>query len=431
MAYKYFSNRYFATAQDWHDGVRQLLLDAGWVQHDQVAATYTIMKSDGHAADGRFIYMKILMTGPQMWALTNWNAVAHTYIGGAPVVGYYAVCVGGSYASWFYADLDGFVGWITNAGALVAGTAQGCIRPVTEDLASWYTTTTALCTTGTNVVVSVTDTSKFVVNARYIIVDASAGKRCPVLCTAIGSGNITVNAIANGDHASGSYIGTLAYPWTVMNGNGPFAMQQGAPTLVAATITITSPVDLSTMGGTPGPYGGLYWLAQTNIMLGVDVSARRILPVIMIEGDYAYKAGFVHGIAPIFKITNAVWANSTLGASFNAAAPVTIVTGDVETFGTQLSGTSTGSNSATTLNDTTRAWATDIYAGKVVVLIAGPEGGQVSKIISNTATQLVVTGFFTVPTTNTYVIVDSAYRCLPGGNITNGSGCIHLFPEGV
>ena len=62
------------------------------------------------------------------------------------------------------------------------------------------------------------------------------------------------------------------------------------------------------------------------------------------------------------------------------------------------SGTSTGSNTTTTLNDTHQAWMTNQWQGRAVEIISGTGAGQVGVIASNTATQLTLTtGWTTVP----------------------------------
>jgi hypothetical protein len=78
------------------------------------------------------------------------------------------------------------------------------------------------------------------------------------------------------------------------------------------------------------------------------------------------------------------------------------------------SGTSSGSNSASILNDTSKSWTTNAFAGKVVIITSSTGIGQIKKIASNTATALTLeTGwtFTTVPiNTSNYTICDEAYR---------------------
>jgi RHS repeat-associated protein len=62
--------------------------------------------------------------------------------------------------------------------------------------------------------------------------------------------------------------------------------------------------------------------------------------------------------------------------------------GDLPAFFTLQQSTSTGGNTATTLNDTTQTWTPNQYAGRTVQITGGTGAGQVRTITGNTATQL-------------------------------------------
>ena len=85
---------------------------------------------------------------------------------------------------------------------------------------------------------------------------------------------------------------------------------------------------------------------------------------------------------------------------------------------TNNTGTSTGTNTATTVNDTTKAWLLNEWAGTTVTLNGGAGAGQVQTIVSNSATQLVVTGPWSpVPNgTSTYTIALTGGQGEIGGN---------------
>lgn len=73
--------------------------------------------------------------------------------------------------------------------------------------------------------------------------------------------------------------------------------------------------------------------------------------------------------------------------------------------GAQINSTSTGSNTSTTLNDLGQTWTPNDFIGVDVLITEGVGKGQRSTIVSNTATQLVVSpAFVTVPTTSQYSI---------------------------
>jgi len=86
-------------------------------------------------------------------------------------------------------------------------------------------------------------------------------------------------------------------------------------------------------------------------------------------------------------------ANLTLGTRYNPGA--------------RDSGTSSGSNTATTLNDTTKSWATSTWVGGAIRITAGTGAGQVRAICANTPTQITVCdSWTTIPdTTSKYEII--------------------------
>lgn len=73
------------------------------------------------------------------------------------------------------------------------------------------------------------------------------------------------------------------------------------------------------------------------------------------------------------------------------------------------SGTSTGTNTSTTLNDTGQAWAVNGFQGISVVITAGTGVGQANMIVSNTATALTVNSAWSVTpdATSKYTIIDT------------------------
>jgi hypothetical protein len=85
-------------------------------------------------------------------------------------------------------------------------------------------------------------------------------------------------------------------------------------------------------------------------------------------------------------------------------------------------GISSGSNDSTTLNDTSKSWITNAYAGKVIIIIAGIGVGQIKKIKSNSATAVTLSSgwiFEVVPTTSSYVICNEGYRYLASPSTTS------------
>lgn len=71
-----------------------------------------------------------------------------------------------------------------------------------------------------------------------------------------------------------------------------------------------------------------------------------------------------------------------------------------------VSGTATGTHSATTLQDTSKSWTVNEWAGYTVKITGGTNGDEVAKIVSNTADTLTIDAAWitTVDNTSTYEI---------------------------
>jgi hypothetical protein len=75
-----------------------------------------------------------------------------------------------------------------------------------------------------------------------------------------------------------------------------------------------------------------------------------------------------------------------------------------------VSGTSSGSNTATTLNDTTQTWAVNQFTGQTVTIDGGTNNGDVCQILSNTATQITISACNGTATWAVTPDATSAYR---------------------
>ncbi len=89
---------------------------------------------------------------------------------------------------------------------------------------------------------------------------------------------------------------------------------------------------------------------------------------------------------------------------------------------TGLSGTSSGSNTSTTLNDTSQSWAANLFTNESITITGGTGSGQSKTIASNTVTQVTVTSAWatTPDTTSTYRITPNTVA----GKFGNGGNFI-------
>jgi hypothetical protein len=91
-------------------------------------------------------------------------------------------------------------------------------------------------------------------------------------------------------------------------------------------------------------------------------------------------------------------------------------------------GSSSGSNTSTTLNDTTQSWTTDEWSGKCVIITGGTGSGQFRSISSNTSTALTISdAWVTTPdATSEYIICDEGWMYMHFNASTSYCGAIRL-----
>ncbi len=84
----------------------------------------------------------------------------------------------------------------------------------------------------------------------------------------------------------------------------------------------------------------------------------------------------------------------------------------------QVASRSTGSNTSTTLNDTSQSWTTNQWAGFEVAIVSGKGAGQIQTITGNTANQLTIGGAWTTTpdTTSHYAVYPQFQADPPGGS---------------
>jgi hypothetical protein len=97
---------------------------------------------------------------------------------------------------------------------------------------------------------------------------------------------------------------------------------------------------------------------------------------------------------------------------------------------TNDSGTSSGSNTSTTLNDTSKSWTTNIFADHNVAITGGTGSGQTRTISGNTATELTVSSAWTTTpdATSTYHITGTteAGKFGNGGNFDGADDYVNI-----
>jgi hypothetical protein len=125
--------------------------------------------------------------------------------------------------------------------------------------------------------------------------------------------------------------------------------------------------------------------------------------------DYLYFCNAVENYSrwtPSITTTNATFTSGTSLTVVSTLKPPTLETG-----------TATGS-SATTITDSTKAWATSQFVGFYILITSGTQAGVISLISANTATQITF-GAITDPGTATYQV--RVLNFPPSGKLTVGT----------
>jgi len=397
MAYVNLPGKALTTTQLTSAEIIDQMIAMGWTLYDdQTASSYKILRSNGESGTKNWLYVKINWGGTNtvVDAYCYWNATTHTTT--APVFNMHGGLVPNK-TLWMWGNKD-FVAIVQETTGAVTNAAY-IGHVVTIPAWSVNTTTTGAISAGSSVAISVSSISGFVSGCRYQIFDPTTGYRQTFVCTGVGASTITADTISTVGYASGSVVGT--HPFPVMGGYSVLvpahSVNHHRTTYNAAPIA-ASFVDVDT---------SITYKALSLPYIGSVVKRNFYSPVCIEVGatnSYHYLGTMDDGNGYIYycpAINNATYINdSVAGVNFDAVY-----------MGSLDSGTTTGSNTVATLNDTGKTWTVNEQVGRVLVCTSGTEIGQIRKIVSNTATTLSVSpDFTTIPVSGTYVIAERGYR---------------------
>ncbi|OGC00148.1 hypothetical protein A2V82_16565 [candidate division KSB1 bacterium RBG_16_48_16] len=339
-----------------------------------------VYKSNGENADRIYEYIRIY------WSTANavtfdpwylWNATTHVGSGGNTTYTNITTSETGSYL-WLYGDKN-LIFIVCKVAA--AYTSMG-FGHVPKRFWATLTTLTSPATSGTNVVINVANAADFIINNYYQMVGVNGEGRDRVQVTAKTSNTLTITSLPR-NYASGSFIGQCPSTFSLIAG--------GYNIYMTCSASVAGLTDTSTSGGLA---------SQMLTDSAVDPDTRGeskyvMTPLMWMESSVA---AFAYNDKYFFRIpTTGLAAEDTVGV------------------GEMDAGTSTSDpNTSTTLKDNTKAWGTDVHAGKVVIITFGVGVGQIKKIATNTGTILILaTGEVWVTTpdnTSQYVICTEGYR---------------------
>ena len=267
------------------------------------------------------------------------------------------------------------------------------------------TTVSGSISSGSNIVIPVVNSTGFDAGDTCQIIGAYYEGRDTLTTTAVGSGTITVSSLPR-NYAAGAIIGYVPLSFGFADVNN-FYMT--CPHAVAG---------LNNSGYGFGAYG-----TTAMGITALDPDTR--------TGKYV--------LQPLVVCANDTNSSNTgtegyINTNMLIAPTTGMIIEDTFAVGRLSYGTSSGSNDSTTLNDTTKSWTTNAYAGKVVIITFGAGSGMIKKIESNTATALTLSSGWTFETTpdatSQYTICEEGYRYMAHGTGT-GSANQMALREGI
>lgn len=390
MSFVYNNKETASNTADCLDKWKDNLVSAGWTVHDDQSAAgtpYIVMSSDGEDSDQPTVYVQLTMGTAdrlQCYIYLDWNASTHVgsaKMGGASYT-YTLTDDDASFDMWMSANGDGFV-MVTFIGSTYHLCHVGLIEPFDDTLGTLDTGISS----GSDVAISLGsgEAAGFEVGKRYQIV--GGGNRDPLSVNAVDTATdtLTVDSVAR-SYAVGSRIGSVPFPWYSMhsrNSSGQLFLYQ---------------MD-STGNSDESYYSSVNYQMLNFAAIDPDVRSSGndnfyvMMPILFYDGSNT-------GVLGAMK-SDSLW----LKMDWISTSGHTVSVSERE------NGTSSGSNTTTTLNDTTKSWAADAYNGKAVIITAGTGAGQIRTISDTISTALTVSSAWTTTpdATSEYVVADEGW----------------------
>jgi hypothetical protein len=385
MALKSLIKYYATNTLDAMDQIQQVMVAAGWTLLDDLSADSPpsyVMKSSGENDDLYPMYLRIISNSDNFidfYIYAYWNETTHagTYYlshAYARIASYDAA----SFYMWISATKGQF--YVTTYCALYEMFYVGIIEPVEEVVGVLDTAVSS----GSNVDLSLGSGQAvgFETGVSYQIFGKNYRQFVEVNAVDLSTDTLTITTLSY-DFEIGDRIGTLPNKW----------------------------VGFSTSSG----FYGFTWKYNLNgngndtsvsYIYGTLIAATHIDPAERYHNKYiAYPPSFADLSASGFC---GYLASDSIGLLFDNNSTLSEHTVSVNEY---VESTSTGSNTSTTLNDTTKSWATNEFAGKVIITTAGTGPAQYRYVASNTGTEITVTATWDVTPDDTtdYIICDEGW----------------------
>jgi hypothetical protein len=373
-----------SNTEDAIDQIKDVLVAAGWTLHDDLSAATPyryVLYSNGEDADEQRVYLDIYQSGNNAVFLMylGWNNSTHVGSVSCGTASYTKLQgdEDGSFNIWVSATKDSYF-ICSYSLSIYYATCLGVAIPLTSSSALGILQ--GGVSSGSDVVVEVDtgESANFVAGLSYQIIDSASRQWVEVNAVDTVNDELTITTLSY-DFEAGARIGKLPHRWYMLGVNNAYAYNYFFD-------------DNGT--GNQSAYGSMEDLLDYALTGPDDRLEKMIMWPVGIAEDDCYC-----GISK----PGSVFLRCTLGGITSSEHMLSV--GDID------SGTSSGSNTSTTLADTTKTWTTDEHEDKALLVTAGTGAGQFRSIASNTATVLTVSSAFetTPDATSEFVICEEGW----------------------
>jgi hypothetical protein len=387
------------------DKFKDTIVSAGWVLYDDMTSSANygyVLTSSGVSGNEMPCYLYLRKNSgtnniyPYVYAYwdnvshtgTYYHAYTHTYTTGSTSP-FYINCS----ATEDSVAFDSYVG-STHTTTLVCLSTP--ILDIVGELQSGVSS-------GSSVVLTLAagQADDFEVGKTYQIIDGSNRQTTTVSAKNTGSNQITVGSLTY-SFSAGARIGTRPHKWTSYS-------------------TRSSSNCAFSWAGTGSANDSGSGSIQEAIFdyRNLDPDQRSAQKYIMFPLIF-YDPTYSEGISGIQNLdSNTTWLRCYISSSKELVLSV----------GDHDNGTSSGSNTSSTLNDTTKSWTVNAYQNKVLVIHGGTGVGQYRIISNNSTNSLSISeNWVTIPdATSGYTICDEGWLYLYTNNSYNQSGAMRIL----
>jgi hypothetical protein len=393
--------RYLASdTDDAIDKLKDTLVSAGWTLYDDLSSSGDgyVMTTTGEDSTERTAYLHFYSSGSDYISFliyAYWSTSTHsgTYYVGSNSSTILATDDDGSFYIWISADLNDF--FIVSYLTYYNGLHFGLLNPFDDTRGEVQTALTS----GSDITIQLGsgEAEGFKVGREYQMVGDDYRENPEVTAVDTTNDQITVDSLAY-IHDAGSMIGTTPVRWFLMR------------TYNHWTFTFTRYHTGSSNSGSSQTVQ--YEMLNRGYVDPCERTQRYYLWPLIYNG---YSSSGVDGYTRSD--------SKYMKAYIDSASEHTMSVNDHDT------GTSSGSNDSTTLNDTSKSWSTDEWAGKVLIVSDGTGSPYYGTISSNTSTALTVSpAFTTLPDdTSEYTICDEGWMFFYFYNGANYAGAMRCI----